>query len=121
MEEAVRLIHRQLEGAELSLGEGAEEPGGMDITTTKLLAILACMSFFALLWELVTSLDGPNAEQETASEDFLEKANDGHTTRAALSTRPWRGYPAMIEPGAGTFDVTHQRDHHAHVEDHSSS
>jgi hypothetical protein len=68
-----------------------EVASGIDINTTKLLAILASMSAFALLWEQITSLDGPNAPHEVADDHFIEKADDGHTIKAALSTIPWRG------------------------------
>lgn len=83
---------------------------GPDITTTKLLGILTCLSVLALLWEMVTSLDGPNAPHESASQDLLDRAEDGHTTKAALATPRWRGYPALFEPGAGTIDRSHQRE-----------
>jgi len=76
--------------AEYLFDEG-EGTSGVDIDTTKLLAILASMSAFALLWEQVTSLDGPNAPHEVAGDNFIEIANDGHTTKAALSTISWRG------------------------------
>jgi len=83
------LIVRALEGTEASQEETGG--GGIDINTTKLLAILACMSFFSLLWEQVTSLDGPNAVHETAHDHFISRADDGHTPKAALSTPKWRG------------------------------
>ncbi|UZJ51961.1 hypothetical protein CBS101457_001281 [Exobasidium rhododendri] len=83
---------------------------GIDINTTRLLGILAALSFFTILWEHVTCLDGPNAVEECANEDFLSKADDGHTPKAALSTPKWRGFPTLVEPGSGSFDRTHQRE-----------
>ncbi|MBT1570056.1 hypothetical protein KK471_31095, partial [Klebsiella pneumoniae] len=49
---AIDILRRATEGAApATVPEGVEsastETGGVDITTTKLLAILACMSFFA--------------------------------------------------------------------------
>lgn len=92
MEAAFQVSHR----AEAAAGEGSiamegEGNGGVDVTTTKLLGILASMSFFALLWETITGLDGPNAPAECASEDFLNRANDGHNLKEALQTPTWRG------------------------------
>lgn len=84
--EAIQLVRRAVEG----VMEGGNN-GGVDITTTKLLAILASMSFFALLWETITGLDGPNAPADCASQDYLNKADDGHTPKAALQTPTWKG------------------------------
>lgn len=137
-EGTVRLLVTAAEGAMGGVEAAQEESGRVDITTTKLLGILACLSLFTLLWEQFTCLDGPNAAHEMAHEDFLNKADDGHTPKAALSTPHWRGvcghmfddkpkksiaiadiflfppitgFPALAEPGSGTFDRTHQRDH----------
>ena len=96
---AISALRRATEGAAsaaaATVSEGVEsastETGGVDITTTKLLAILACMSFFAFIWEQVTSLDGPNAEHECAADEYLSRADDTHTPKSALSTPKWRG------------------------------
>jgi hypothetical protein len=84
------LTHQQAESSDSEISI-QEENDGTDITTTKLLAILAGMSFLALLWEQVACLDGPNAPFESAKDDLLSRADDGHTSKAALSTPPWRG------------------------------
>lgn len=128
------VIARQtIEGATPSVEPIAsviEGEGGIDLNTTKLLAILAGMSFFALLWEQITSLDGPNAEEEIANQEMLSRADDHYLSKAALSTPVWRGayihltdqtasptmiylagFPTFAEPGCGTFDRSHQRDH----------
>jgi hypothetical protein len=90
-EEAARLLRRVVDPGMEEPQTNTEESGGIDITTTKLLGILACLSLFALLWEQVTCLDGPNALQETANDDYLSKADDGNTPRVALSTPEWKG------------------------------
>lgn len=80
----------------------------VDMTTTKLLGVLTAMSSFALIWEQVASLDGPNAPFDCAPEHLMACATSSHPTRAALQTPPWKGYPTFIEPGAGTIDRSHQ-------------
>jgi low temperature requirement protein LtrA len=64
---------------------------GADITTGKLLGILTVLSFFTLLWETITSLDGPNAPHDRASEDIIERAERNNGIVTALSTAKWKG------------------------------
>lgn len=115
---ALRLLVRSAVEGAAAAAEGGEtegssaevSQGGPDITTTKLLGILTCLSVFALLWEMVTCLDGPNAPHDSAPQHLLDRADDGHTTRAALETPKWKGYPTLFEPGAATIDRSHQRE-----------
>ncbi|CEH13489.1 Low temperature requirement A [Ceraceosorus bombacis] len=95
------------EGSEPQVGFGH----GPDITTTKLLGILTALSLFTLLWETISSLDGPNAPDESASDDLLERAKTVSGYKHALRTPAWRGFPRLAEPGSGTFDHSHQRSH----------
>lgn len=92
--------------------EGSEvHHSGLEMTTTKLLGIMTALSFFSLLWETITSLDGPNAPKEEASQEIIQHALNGHGIVSALSTGEWRGCPRLFEPGSGTFDHSHQRKH----------
>lgn len=103
---------------------------GADITTGRLLGILMVLSFFTFLWEAITSLDGPNAPHDRASDDIMERAERHNGIKTALSTAKWKGtfcpptalfrrllifsatgYPQFFEPGIGTFDRSHQREH----------
>lgn len=88
-----------------------EHHSGIEMTTTKILGIMTALSFFSLLWETLTSLDGPNAPPEEASEEVMQHALNNQGILSALSTGEWRGFPRLCEPGSGTFDHSHQRKH----------
>lgn len=75
----------------------------MDINTIKLLAIMAAMAMFVMLWEIVTSLDGPNAEQEHMSESVRNRAKNAKYRGGVktFDTPHWRGeLIAMQQRGA---------------------
>ncbi|MCO5554358.1 hypothetical protein L7F22_007887 [Adiantum nelumboides] len=59
---------------------------GIEMTTTKILGIMTALSFFSLLWETLTSLDGPNAPPEEASEEIMQHALNSNGIVSALST-----------------------------------
>lgn len=80
------------------------------IPSLSLLGILASFSLFSFLWEMLSSLDGPNAEQLCAPEHLL-KAADKYTPAHALRTPAWKGFPTLFEPGTGHVDMSHQRKH----------
>lgn len=82
---------------------------GTEMTTTKLLGIMTALAFFTLLWETVTSLEGPNAPVEEAPEEIKRHASGDRGVLSTLSTGQWKGYPRFCEPGSGTFDHSHQR------------
>lgn len=89
--------------------EAEAHHSGTEMTTVKLLGIMAALAFFSLLWETITSLDGPNAPPEEASEEIMQHALNSDGIVSALSTGEWRGFPRLCEPGSGTFDHSHQR------------
>lgn len=65
--------------------------GGPNMTTTKILGILTALAAFTLLWEIFTSLDGPEAKHETATDELIQRAKDGHALPSTLETPKWRG------------------------------
>lgn len=88
---AVEVVAEGGEAAsETASGEHATHHGP-EITTGILLGILTALSCFTLLWETITSLDGPNAPHDSAPEQLLQHAHNGHGIPSALSTPAWRG------------------------------
>ncbi|PWN38115.1 uncharacterized protein FA14DRAFT_159840 [Meira miltonrushii] len=97
------------EGNAEAPAEGEVHHSGIEMTTIKLLGIMTALAFFSLLWETITSLDGPNAPPEEASEEIMQHALNSNGIVSALSTGEWRGCPRLCEPGSGMFDHSHQR------------
>ncbi|PWO00818.1 hypothetical protein FA09DRAFT_358177 [Tilletiopsis washingtonensis] len=112
----VRLLRRAVEEGAGSAGEASPEGAASGFTaasldSTRLLAVLAGMSLLVLLWEMISSLDGPNAPHESAHEGLLAAIDTGHTSTHVLQTPAWRGFPTIAEPGCATVDRSHQRSH----------
>ncbi|CAD6906397.1 unnamed protein product [Tilletia controversa] len=79
------------------------------LDTTKVLGILAATASAAVLWEMLSALDGPNAAAEHAPEALRQ--GDSSTPSHALKTPEWKGFPCLAEPGAFHVDMSHQREH----------
>jgi hypothetical protein len=100
----VRLLRRAVEEGAASAGEASPKGAASGFTaasldSTRLLAVLAGMSLLVLLWEMISSLDGPNAPHESAHEGLLAAIDTGHTSTHVLQTPAWRGFPTIAEPG----------------------
>ncbi|KZP00219.1 hypothetical protein CALVIDRAFT_325162 [Calocera viscosa TUFC12733] len=85
------------------------------LTSLRTLAIVGSLSLFTLLFEMVTSLDGPKGPayqpQEVSGhhqQQHQHQHETQHTTVAPVYE--WRGYPCLAEPGLYVPDMSHQRE-----------
>ena len=93
------------------------------MTSNKLLGIAAALSLATLLWEMISSLEGPNSAAYIREDDDLTGTGkeelstinaglpppSGSRAEAWAHKFEWRGRPCFYEPGLYVPDRSHQR------------
>ena len=84
------------------------------MTSNKLLGIIAALSLTTLLWEMFSSLEGPNSaahkrEGDPAEEPAMTPSPSGQRAEAWAHKAEWRGWPCFCEPGLYVRDRSHQQ------------
>jgi hypothetical protein len=84
------------------------------MTSNKLLGIVAALSLATLLWEMISSLEGPGSAGYKRGDDPTEEHDTppppaGQRSEAWAQKFEWRGRPCFFEPGLYVPDRSHQR------------
>lgn len=85
------------------------------LTSTKLLGIVAALSFGTLFWEMISALDGRAGPAYTPHPPTAAELPHEHDVQGRVElwtqTFEWQGRPCLAEPGLYVRDKSHQRLH----------